>query len=206
MMVLSLFEEAFSTESKDIVLDYTEIEKKTGASPIELKRNLQSLACTKHKLLLKTPVSRDIADTDTFKVNMDFIPPKKVFRVPLISVASSLMSANSLENETSIDSESSFVSSSLINSHDLNEEGLTVVPDLQNLEKERMHIIDAAIVRVMKSRKKLDHQKLITETIHMVQNKFLPNKKTIKQRIEKLIDRDFIERSPSNKNVYLYIS
>jgi cullin 3 len=38
----------------------------------ELRRTLQSLACAKHKLLIKTPKGRDVEPDDTFAYNPKF--------------------------------------------------------------------------------------------------------------------------------------
>ena len=47
----------------------------------ELKRTLQSLACGKIRPLSKTPMSRDVSDTDTFAVNVDF--KHQLFRIKI---------------------------------------------------------------------------------------------------------------------------
>lgn len=54
-------------------LTYREIADATGIPPIDLKRNLQSLACVKGKqILVKEPMGRDINDGDVFTVNDKF--------------------------------------------------------------------------------------------------------------------------------------
>jgi len=42
--------------------------------------------------------------------------------------------------------------------------------DDSSVQQERKLILDAVIVRVMKTRKKIPHNDLITETIHQVQH------------------------------------
>lgn len=60
-------------------LTYREIADATGIAPLELKRNLQSLACAKGKqILTKEPASRDINEDDLFSVNERFA--SKLFR------------------------------------------------------------------------------------------------------------------------------
>ena len=57
----------------------------------------------------------------------------------------------------------------------------------------------------MKSRKKLDHNSLISE-IFSQKLLFEPSIKLIKNSLESLIDREYIERNDENINEYSYIS
>jgi Cullin protein neddylation domain len=59
--------------------------------------------------------------------------------------------------------------------------------------------IDAAIVRTMKTRKTLGHTLLVNEL--MSQLKFPMRTSDLKKRIESLIDREYMERDPSNPAV-----
>ena len=59
--------------------------------------------------------------------------------------------------------------------------------------------IDAAIVRIMKTRKTLSHKLLVSEL--MVQLKFPVRGADLKKRIESLIDREYLERDSSDPNV-----
>ncbi|RXH97211.1 hypothetical protein DVH24_035879 [Malus domestica] len=65
---------------------------------------------------------------------------------------------------------------------------------IQDVEKERRYAIDAAIVRIMKSRKVLEHQQLVTECVEQLRHKFKPDIRAIKKQIEGLIIRDYLER------------
>mmetsp|Transcript_57243 Transcript_57243/g.150650 ORF Transcript_57243/g.150650 Transcript_57243/m.150650 type:complete len:756 (-) Transcript_57243:26-2293(-) len=69
---------------------------------------------------------------------------------------------------------------------------------------ERKHVIDAAIVRVMKSRKKLDHLSLLEEVFRQC-TLFKPQPSQIKVQIEHLIDREFLKRDGEKRNVYVYL-
>uniref|UniRef100_A0A914R076 Cullin family profile domain-containing protein n=1 Tax=Panagrolaimus davidi TaxID=227884 RepID=A0A914R076_9BILA len=75
-----------------------------------------------------------------------------------------------------------------------------------NIEKDRKHEIEAAIIRIMKSRQKLIHNELITEVTKLLQSRFLPDPLIIKKRIEALIEREYLKRDESNFNLYHYIS
>ena len=61
-------------------------------------------------------------------------------------------------------------------------------------------------VRIMKTRKTLDHQKLILEASNQLLRHFKPDPKQIKKRIEDLIAREYLERDANNNNVYKYLA
>jgi cullin 3 len=69
---------------------------------------------------------------------------------------------------------------------------------------ERKHVVDAAIVRVMKARKRLDHNSLLEEVFRQC-TLFKPQPSQIKTQIEHLIDREFLQRDPDQRNVYIYL-
>jgi len=68
----------------------------------------------------------------------------------------------------------------------------------------RKNIIEATIVRIMKSRKQLPHSDLIQELIHQLSHRFTPPTNFIKKRIESLIEREYLERDGDNRKVYNY--
>ncbi|EYC13421.1 hypothetical protein Y032_0044g981 [Ancylostoma ceylanicum] len=74
------------------------------------------------------------------------------------------------------------------------------------VEDDRKHEIEAAIVRVMKSRKVLDHNNLITEVTQQLKHRFLPNPILIKKRIESLIERDYLARDAHDLKLYNYVA
>ncbi|KAL6205497.1 hypothetical protein ACLB2K_022756 [Fragaria x ananassa] len=76
----------------------------------------------------------------------------------------------------------------------------------EDVDKERKYTIDAALVRIMKSRKVLGHQQLLTECVEQLQRMFKPDIKNIKRRIEDLITRDYLERDPENPNTFKYLA
>lgn len=75
---------------------------------------------------------------------------------------------------------------------------------VKTVEIERGATIDAAIVRIMKSRKVLSHQKLLSETLQAIKF-FIPDPKLIKQRIEMLIEKEYLNRDLSDFKTYHYL-
>lgn len=69
---------------------------------------------------------------------------------------------------------------------------------------ERKHVVDAAIVRIMKSRKRLEHNNLLEEVFRQC-TMFKPQPQQIKVQIELLIDREFLKRDPEKRNIYIYL-
>eukprot|EP00900_Chrysochromulina_parva_P024310 jgi/Chrpa1/6512/Chrysochromulina_OHIO_Genome00012947-RA len=74
------------------------------------------------------------------------------------------------------------------------------------VDEDRKHAIEAAIVRIMKTRKTLDHTKLVLEASNQLLRHFKPDPKQIKKRIEDLIAREYLERDPNNNTVYKYLA
>lgn len=71
----------------------------------------------------------------------------------------------------------------------------------KKVEEDRNHAIEASIVRTMKARKTLKHQQLQAEVLSQLAF-FKPNPRVIKKRIESLIDREYLERSAEDSQVY----
>uniref|UniRef100_A0A8C9F4U5 Cullin-4B n=1 Tax=Pavo cristatus TaxID=9049 RepID=A0A8C9F4U5_PAVCR len=70
--------------------------------------------------------------------------------------------------------------------------------------QDRQYQIDAAIVRIMKMRKTLGHNLLVSELYNQL--KFPVKPGDLKKRIESLIDRDYMERDKDNPNQYHYVA
>uniref|UniRef100_A0A4W3I850 Cullin-4B n=1 Tax=Callorhinchus milii TaxID=7868 RepID=A0A4W3I850_CALMI len=70
--------------------------------------------------------------------------------------------------------------------------------------QDRQYQIDAAIVRIMKMRKTLSHNLLVSELYNQL--KFPVKPGDLKKRIESLIDRDYMERDKDNANQYHYVA
>lgn len=78
--------------------------------------------------------------------------------------------------------------------------------DHESVMKQREFEIEAAMVRVMKARNRLDWNQLQVEVINILKSRFTPDAKILKKRLESLIDRKFMERDENDPKVILYIS
>lgn len=65
--------------------------------------------------------------------------------------------------------------------------------------QDRQYQIDAALVRIMKTRKSLSHKLLVAEALQQL--KFPLKGSDLKKRIESLIDREYLARDAADPNV-----
>lgn len=76
----------------------------------------------------------------------------------------------------------------------------------QPVEEERRLLIEAAIVRIMKARKTLQHNELIAEVTRQMNSRFCAVPAFIKKRIESLIERDYLQRGNDDRRMYTYMA
>ncbi|KAI0785913.1 Cullin family-domain-containing protein [Abortiporus biennis] len=74
------------------------------------------------------------------------------------------------------------------------------------IESDRKHVLDAAIVRIMKAKKELHNEQLKTLVVDAVKNHFVPDVMMIKQRISELVEQEYLRRSDEDMNVYIYVA
>ncbi|XP_071706228.1 cullin-4-like [Rutidosis leptorrhynchoides] len=163
-VVLMLFNDAEKLSFQDIK-DATSIEDK------ELRRTLQSLACGKVRVLLKSPKGREVEDNDSFMFHDAFTAPLYRIKVNAIQLK------ETVEENTST---------------------------TERVFQDRQYQVDAAIVRIMKTRKVLSHTLLITELFQQLKFPIKPS--DLKKRIESLIDREYLERDKTNPQIYNYLA
>ncbi|ODQ66503.1 ubiquitin-protein ligase [Nadsonia fulvescens var. elongata DSM 6958] len=158
-------------------LTFEQIQDLTSIPTSELTRHLQSIAVAHTtRILTKEPMSKNIKPTDKFSFNANFESPKLKIRVLAVS------SGNKVEND------------------------IERKETLQKVEQDRKYETDAAIVRIMKTRKTLDHDSLIAETTKQLMIRFRPTLSLIKYRIDALIETEYLERDPDNRTIYNYLA
>lgn len=181
---------AFSDLPPGDILSYDDLKAQTSLPDAELGRTLQSLACGKHRLLVKHPKGRDIGREDTFQFNESFSSP--LARIKILQIAPSSSSSSSSSASASA-SASGPGSSSIL--HGGVENAQEREETERQIDEERKHQIEACIVRIMKDRKTMRHNDLVSEVAHQLAKRFVAAVPMIKKRIEGLIDV-----SPSHKS------
>jgi len=78
--------------------------------------------------------------------------------------------------------------------------------EAEEIMRDRSIKLEAAIVRIMKSRRVLDYNSLVKEVVDQVQRWFTPQIPMIKRAVESLLDQEFIRRKGGNMKVFEYIA
>lgn len=76
----------------------------------------------------------------------------------------------------------------------------------EKVEEDRKPQVEAAIVRIMKSRRVLSHNDIVAEVTRQLSARFNPAPALIKKRIESLIEREYLERDSKDRTVYRYVA
>ena len=75
---------------------------------------------------------------------------------------------------------------------------------VETVSRDRLYLIDAVLVRIMKARKTILHQALIPQVLEQVKVPALAS--DVKKRIESLIEREYMERDSKDHNRYNYLA
>lgn len=165
------------------ILKYEDIRELTKIPESELKRQLQSIAVAPRlRLLTKTPMTKDVNEGDEFRLNEKFKSPTNKIKVLTVSAVSSKSDRSKAAEQ--------------VEAQEV--EG--------NIEEGRKQLLNAAIVRIMKSRHTLLHNELIEELTKQLHNRFEPLMAVIKRRVEDLIDKEYLKRDVDSLQVYHYIA
>lgn len=103
LVVLLLFDED-GVET----LSYGEIARATNIPELDLQRTLQSLACAKFRVLVKTPKGREVGKDDTFSFNAAFTCPLARFKIQQIAARVETAKERKATNEK-VEEERSFL-------------------------------------------------------------------------------------------------
>jgi len=76
----------------------------------------------------------------------------------------------------------------------------------KSVDDERRYLIEAAIIRIMKTKQKLAHQDLVGQVMGQLSARFNPDNKAIKKCIDDLINRDYVKRCENSNNTYQYVA
>ncbi|XP_077415938.1 cullin-3-like isoform X2 [Vanacampus margaritifer] len=156
---------------------FEEIHNETDIPRWELVRALQSLACGKPTQRVLTKEPKSKEIENGHLFTVNDQFTAKVHRVKIQTVAAKQGESDPERKETQ-----------------------------QKVDDDRKVMIEAAIVRIMKSRKKIQHNVLVAEVTQQLQARFLPSPVVIKKRIEGLIEREYLARTPEDRNMYTYIA
>lgn len=74
------------------------------------------------------------------------------------------------------------------------------------IEGDRKHLLDAAIVRLMKAKKQMTHGQIVNETVLAVQKHFVPSVGAIKERITSLTEQEYMRRDEEDMGLYIYVA
>jgi len=187
-LVLLCFNEEY--ESKE-GFTLSDIMKKTGLDDRdEIERILQSLSLGREGTRVLIKIDHDKDDANRMLIVKKH--PKKVRRT------------------VSDDDRFIFNSSFKSNQHRIRITNIQMKETTEDRSKineavarDRLCLIDAVIVRIMKARKRLEHKVLLREV--MIQVKFPASGTDIKKRIESLIEREYLQRSEDDRSIYNYL-
>lgn len=156
---------------------FEEIQQETDIPERELVRALQSLACGKPTQRVLTKEPKSKEIESGHIFTVNDQFTSKLHRVKIQTVAAKQGESDPERKETR-----------------------------QKVDDDRKHEIEAAIVRIMKSRKKMQHNVLVAEVTQQLKARFLPSPVVIKKRIEGLIEREYLARTPEDRKVYTYVA
>jgi cullin 3 len=189
-------------------LTLKQIREETQIPEDELRRHLVSLCTPKHRILKKGSKGKGISgDDDTFTYNADYTSKMTRVKVPMVSMRDATLGPNSeggAGDGTSSNAAAATAGPSGASSASILVDGSPSVP--ASVEEDRRHLLEAAIVRIMKARKTLNHNDLVAEATKQLSGRFVPPPQFVKKRVESLIEREYLERDENDRKLYRYMA
>ncbi|QNP95763.1 YALIA101S04e13784g1_1 [Yarrowia lipolytica] len=158
----------------DQSISFHRIQMETGIPIPDLKRHLQSVSVAPKTRLLK----KVPMSKDVNETDEFFF--NENFEAPMTKIR--VLAINATRAETDVERDATMV----------------------QIDKSRQNEIDAAIVRVMKSRKTLNHNNLVGEVTKQLASRFKPPIPTIKHCIESLLEREYLRRDDNDTTLFHY--
>lgn len=165
------------------------------AAETDLKRTLQSLACGKQKVLKKKPVGPDINESDSFYFNDDYTNSRYQVRIDSIQAKETVRGIFRFESALY----------RLTNRRWDNQPEESKRTEAY-IEIDRKQELDAAIVRIMKAKKKLTFEQIKSEVIVAVKKRFVPEIRQIKERVDHLVEHEYLKRDEDVKDLFVYLA
>jgi cullin 3 len=182
-----------------------EIRDETQIPEDELRRHLVSLCTPKHRVLRKGSKGKGISgDDDTFTYNSEFTSKMTRVKIPMVSMRDATVPPSGTAAVSGADEADGSVDAAAAANRTGLVDGSAAVPI--SVEEDRRHLLEAAIVRIMKARKVLNHNDLVAEVTKQLSARFVPPPQFVKKRVESLIEREYLERDEHDRRVYRYMA
>lgn len=160
----------------DKLISFQEIAEKTQIPPVELAKQIKSLLSTKVILYEKN-------EKEEAKEKGAIMDPNQQFKV----------------------NEQFACKFMRVHFPQPSEQVVVMDPSSEEvLTRDRCFVVDATIIKIMKSRKQVEHNTLVEDTIRLVGARFIINATHVRSRIEYLIESDYIERAEAERRLYVY--
>jgi len=187
------------------MLTLKQIRDETHIPEDELRRHLVSLCTPKHRILRKGSKGKGISgDDDTFTYNAEYTSKMTRVKVPMVSMRDATSGSASAAAAGNGDAAAASSATAAASGRAGLVDGSSAVPIA--VEEDRRHLLEAAIVRIMKARKRLNHNDLVAEVTRQLSGRFVPPPQFVKKRVESLIEREYLERDEGDRRVYRYMA
>ncbi|RKP04749.1 hypothetical protein THASP1DRAFT_35467 [Thamnocephalis sphaerospora] len=158
-------------------ITYEALLETTGIAEEDLQRNLYALTCAKHPILRKDPPHKEEPVARSgHRFAFNSSFKSKLVRIRIAQAAPRLEKTEERK------------------------------ATMERVTEERQIQTDACIVRIMKSRRQMEHNTLVAEVTQQLLSRFRPDPANIKRRIESLIEREYLERTKDNIKRYQYLA